>query len=427
MNLDKVVKDLQSPNIKLDTLVQYAQGSNPLVPEYLALSEIKRRQQLNERSNTPAPQTTVAQDLATKAMAPQMPPQGIAGIPPQAPPQALAALPSGMNQQSFAGGGIVAFAGDGPQGSLVKDDRNWFEKWRDSLYSPSETYLSDVMRGKKATAPVGEVPLSAETIEGMRQGKAPPITSADIKRRMPEEKIQGDEQVLFNAERAAKEIKNTTTSKGTVTKTKTDTAAAEAKDPQKKLFEDYEKMLIAQGEDAKAAKQEAKYLRLLEAGLGIMGGTSPHAFANIGAGATSALKGYAQDVAGMRKEERDRIRDLAGIGAKREEYAIDREKLGIMDRRYKEMADIERQKIGAMYAGREDEKFIGQVNRVYQTDMSALKNQLGRELTPDELNNIYRDAYNRVATASGKGSMSGTPAASSNIYDWDQVNKNKAK
>lgn len=38
------------------------------------------------------------------------------------------------------------------------------------------------------------------------------------------------------------------------------------------------------------------YMRLAEAGLGIMAGQSPYAFSNIGAGALPALKGYAEDV-----------------------------------------------------------------------------------------------------------------------------------
>lgn len=429
MNIARLSEQLK--DIPQAKLVQYAQDPNGVVPQFLALAEIQRRKKLELAAPGQPTQSTVAQDIMAQAV----PPTGI-GMP--QPRVGVAALPSGMNEKSFAGGGIVAFNGE--KTSQVKDDRNWFEKWRDSLYTPSETYLSDIMLGRKATPPKDEVPLSAETIDAMRQGKAPPITSADIRRNMPADKISGNEQALFDAERLAKESKMksapTLDSSGNIvaatdaSKAKKGAAAAAnlavSKDPEKKLFEEYEKMLMAQGEDAKKAREEAKYMRLLEAGLGIMGGTSPYAMANIGAGAMGAVKGYGQDVAGMRKEERERAKELAGIGAKREEFAIDREKLAMMERRYKEMADIERQKIGAIYGGREDEKFIGQVNRVYQTDISALKNQLGRELTDEELNNIYRNAYNRVASAAGKGSMPGAPAAGGTIYDWNKLDQ-KAK
>jgi hypothetical protein len=53
------------------------------------------------------------------------------------------------------------------------------------------------------------------------------------------------------------------------------------------------------------AKQEAGWLRLVEAGLGIMGGDSPYAMVNIGKGATNALKGYADDLREQKKLDRE--------------------------------------------------------------------------------------------------------------------------
>jgi len=44
------------------------------------------------------------------------------------------------------------------------------------------------------------------------------------------------------------------------------------------------------------------YLRAVEAGLGIMGGTSPYAFTNIGQGSQAAIKGFAEDVKERRKQ-----------------------------------------------------------------------------------------------------------------------------
>jgi DNA gyrase/topoisomerase IV subunit A len=45
-------------------------------------------------------------------------------------------------------------------------------------------------------------------------------------------------------------------------------------------------------------------LRLLEAGLGILGGESPYAFVNIGKGATPALQGLAKDLKEIKKTSR---------------------------------------------------------------------------------------------------------------------------
>ena len=45
---------------------------------------------------------------------------------------------------------------------------------------------------------------------------------------------------------------------------------------------DYRKWLKSYGEDIKKQKETDKYMSLLAAGLGMMGGTSPYAAANIG-------------------------------------------------------------------------------------------------------------------------------------------------
>ena len=81
-------------------------------------------------------------------------------------------------------------------------------------------------------------------------------------------------------------------------------------------------------------------MRLLEAGLGIMGGTSPYAFANIGQGATQAVKGAAQDIATFRKEQRENIKDLAALGMKREEFAQEARKLDITQQHYNDLKDL---------------------------------------------------------------------------------------
>jgi len=61
----------------------------------------------------------------------------------------------------------------------------------------------------------------------------------------------------------------------------------------------------AQRESMAGDKREAMNLRLIEAGLGIMGGESPYAFANIGKGAAPALKGLSDDIKDMKKAERE--------------------------------------------------------------------------------------------------------------------------
>jgi soluble lytic murein transglycosylase-like protein len=127
MNIAQLSEHLK--DIPQGTLVGYAQNPNSVVPQFLALAEIQRRQQL--QAPIQAPSSTVANDVLAQAN-PQpvaqiqqpMPQQGIAQLPPQAmqPEMAqqlpenqpgVAQLPSRMAPQGFAGGGIVAFAGGG--------------------------------------------------------------------------------------------------------------------------------------------------------------------------------------------------------------------------------------------------------------------------------------------------------------------------
>jgi hypothetical protein len=62
--------------------------------------------------------------------------------------------------------------------------------------------------------------------------------------------------------------------------------------------------LANEKEALKGEKKEAQNLRLLEAGLGILGGESRHAFVNIGKGATPALQGLAKDLKEIKKTSR---------------------------------------------------------------------------------------------------------------------------
>lgn len=91
------------------------------------------------------------------------------------------------------------------------------------------------------------------------------------------------------------------------------------KQEEEPLYAKYEKMLMDERDAAKGAREEAKWSRMLEAGLGVLGGESPYFAVNVGKGATPALKGYGEDVKGLRTEERSRVKDLLGIEGMRQE------------------------------------------------------------------------------------------------------------
>jgi hypothetical protein len=401
----QVAKQLENPAVKLDTLARYAQGQNPAVPEFLALAEIKRRQTLNQHSPAPA-QTTVQEDLvraaAPQPMMPQGMPQQMAGLQAMQRPQGVAALPSGMDEQSmagggivafddggyvneemqYAGGGIVAFAGD--KRSDVEDPyadneymkrvlrnqeavsgdfglgelarlRNWdpvqssYRAVKQGVMDPFNRFIKQspgeqaVAFNAASEARSGQRPMfvnrpedtarDVAAVEEAKRKAAIPTTSEQVKKMMPAEGPSGtDEEKLFKAEAKAKEIAKETGNRTLPTvgeKGRIAPTTAETK-PGEDMYAKYEEMFKNQAADSKAARQQDKYMRLLEAGLGIMGGTSQHALTNIGQGSMAAAKGYAQDKADYRKEDRQNVMDLMGLGMKKEEAKRDTEKLAIM-------------------------------------------------------------------------------------------------
>ena len=390
-NLNRIASELQSPSVGMDRLAQYAQGTNPLIPQYMALAEIQRRQDLTKLEPGQASTTTVAQDLVTKALAPQMPmggmqgmapqqmpqqtPQGVAGL--QAP-QGVAALPSGMGQQSFAGGGIVAFSGDKPESSDVKDpdadtsDNAYLNRSRGVVegvkslvepfthlrnYDPLQK-MGDVMTNVKNW---GQTPVEEQAAKfrsySMTPNQTPtvgfpapatavkpvPVSRKDLAFTQDMEDQESNKPAVIPGKPGAATPK-AEDALNLKRKPIADDAAKQLNIPQtegkSKLFADYEDMLKAQGEESKKDRETSKYMRLLEAGLGIMGGTSPYAFANIGQGATQAVKGAAQDIATFRKEQRENIKDLAALGMKREEFAQEARKLDITQQHYNDLKDL---------------------------------------------------------------------------------------
>jgi hypothetical protein len=89
----------------------------------------------------------------------------------------------------------------------------------------------------------------------------------------------------------------------------------------------------AGGERDKDARKEAKLMAMLQAGLGIMSGTSPYAAANV-KGALPALQGYQEEMRGLRGDEAKRIAQIAALNLKGAELKNELNKLGITKERY---------------------------------------------------------------------------------------------
>ena len=145
------------------TLIQYVQGMNPEVPSYMALGVLKERKEMEakyEAENQKTPESSVAEDLT---QAPQGGLQMLAGNPmggqaqpnqaPQGAPtmpadQGLASLDTGdmYQEDSFAGGGIVAFDDGGDVnyagGGMVAFDKGGKVP---SFAGPSGSYINPEM------------------------------------------------------------------------------------------------------------------------------------------------------------------------------------------------------------------------------------------------------------------------------------------
>jgi hypothetical protein len=98
MNIAQLSERLK--DVPQTKLIDYAQNPNSMVPQFLALAEIQRRQTLMRAQPGEAPQTSVADDIMAEE-SPRM--SGVATLP----------LRSMYTPESMAGGGIVAFAEGG--------------------------------------------------------------------------------------------------------------------------------------------------------------------------------------------------------------------------------------------------------------------------------------------------------------------------
>jgi hypothetical protein len=180
-------------------------------------------------------------------------------------------------------------------------------------------------RGIKPLAPLTYTPAGVQTY-GPRPGYTPPkaggkanpsvYDTEDMEAGQAAAANQaGADQAAF--ERLIQEKQNQPMKEEVATK-------EEAKEPSS--MDEYLKMLKGGYEDIKKQKEEDKYLALLAAGLGMMGGTSPFAAANIGQGGLHGLQSLAtaSKESGAEKSALDRAYGQAlyrkGIGESTEAY-----------------------------------------------------------------------------------------------------------
>ena len=78
-------------------------------------------------------------------------------------------------------------------------------------------------------------------------------------------------------------------------------------------FDELRQQILSGREEAKASRKENQNMALLQAGLGILGGTSPYAMANIGAGALHGAQAYQQGQKEIQGQEKDLLSAQLGM------------------------------------------------------------------------------------------------------------------
>lgn len=385
MNIVKLQNALK--NIPDESLIGYVQNPTGQVPTYLALSELQRRKNMKEKyeSAQQAPETSVAEDLTQASTS------GLAMLaknPQSGAPmsQGVADLPvddTMYQEDSFAGGGIVAFA-----------DGGFMKKARDYLLPPSPSTMRD-LQGKTKLSPF---------MGGMGDLEAykyadPNLTLKKLQMLYKQLEVPGADKNAIYAEINAIERQTASPAGGYVPTEKpaltdaelqaknvlaqtppppppvvnpyaVDTSiprplsveeAMKRQDEAMRLAgvdpEFYKKQsdeLLAQRDALKADRSEAGNLALIRAGLATMGGTSPFALVNLGKGAEAGIEQYGKDIKEIRAE--NRLLKQADMKLKEAQNAQQR-------------GDAQ----GALKAIQEREALIAQYNHYKMTTSATLK------------------------------------------------------
>ncbi len=320
-----------------EALIGYVQNPQGEVPSYLALSELQRRKDTRAKYQAEqAPESSVAEDVTQEAMPNQGGLAMLAGQPQmQMEDQGVAGLDTGdmYQEDSFASGGIVAFA----DGGILK-------KARDYLLPPSPTTMRDLQSKTRLSPFMGgmgdmdayqyadpnyllkkremlyrqlDVPgadknaIYAE-INALDQQTARPAGGyvPTEKAAMTDAEVQA-RNVLAQTPPPPPPVVNPYAMDTSISRPLSVEEAMKRQDEAMRLagvdqnfFKNQAAELLEQREALKAERSEAGNLALIRAGLATMGGTSPFALVNLGKGAEAGVEQYTQDTRNIRAENR---------------------------------------------------------------------------------------------------------------------------
>lgn len=318
-----------------EALINYVQNPQGEVPSYLALSELQRRKDTRAKYQAEqAPESSVAEDITQETK-----PKGLAMLAGQPQmemeDQGLAGLDTGdmYQEDSFASGGIVAFADGGilkkardyllpPSPTTMRDlqsktklspfmgglgdieayqyaDPNYLLKKREMLYRQLD------MPGADKNAIYAEInALDQQTIRPAG-GYAPTEKAA-----MTDAEVQA-KNILAQTPPPPSPVVNPYAVDTSIPRPLSVEEAMNRQNEAMKLAgvdpDFYKKQsdeLLAQRDALKSDRSEAANIALIKAGLATMAGTSPFALVNLGKGAEAGIDQYGRDIKEIRSENR---------------------------------------------------------------------------------------------------------------------------
>ncbi len=349
--------------------------------------------------------------LANAAKAGEQPPSSVASQVLQQAQQGVAQLSSNLPEQGMAGGGIVAFAGE--DGSLVEDRRSPSDKAMDEVIArimrnPSfnQTIPPATNTGESGgvtelfPVDIGVSPEFGGTTSEALTADADRVARLKADRAAAEEKQRREflskaaphllppetpkapaPQSNIDSQYAAQDMqeggRGITAAPGaklappgtpgaprtapaaniplTTGEMRSDVAAGKGS-----MLDQYAEMLMKEREGSAKDKQQAKGMAIFQAGLGIAGGTSPNAFANLAQGALPAITQYQSALKDIRKEDRDRIGKLIEMGVSKEKLAMELRKLGIEEKKVDAMVNYYNAKAAGGGSGDKEDRLVRQ-------------------------------------------------------------------
>jgi hypothetical protein len=241
---------------------------------------------------------------------------------------------SGMRGVEETGRGLASLVrGQSPEQKL----RTQLEGANQPMMPPSQQIdpISGTQTFDGYPAPITADPTQADTGAAVRDGEPSDIMRkiADDEQRREEErkakeaaaeKPKDKRSIMDRAGDMAKQVTGTSDIKiPTVAEASKETAdLLKESGFDTTLFKTLQADVAKQREELKGDRKESMNLRLIEAGLGIMGGESPYAFVNIGKGATPAIKGLGEDIKGLKKAERELVNAERDLQMKENDFAL---------------------------------------------------------------------------------------------------------